>query len=185
LKKIILFLLLVSSLFGEAKVYLGSNYGSYEENFTNEIDAQSSTQVIGIKAGYGVREAYAVEIDLEYIDTQSKIFSSTPSSVSDGKKYGMNINFLKAFDFGIYILPYLKVGVGAGTMNIERTLQNRLYYGSYNVGSGIFIPLGDSYDLELGYNYKYTTYKSIETIAEKIMYESHVNIAYLGINVRF
>ena len=183
MKKIILFLLLVSSLFGEAKVYLGTNYGSYEENFTNSIDAQSSTQAFSIKAGYGRRGAYAVELALEYIQNQANIFST--KSQSDGDKYGMNINLLKAYDFGIYILPYLKVGIGAGTMTIDRTLQDRLYYSSYNIGTGLFIPINKTYDIELGYDYRYTTYQSIDTIAENVMYKSHINIAYLGINARF
>ena len=185
MKKIILFLLLLSSLFGEAKFYIGSSYGMLEEEFTDDIDAQSSTSVVTVKAGYGVREAYAVELALEYIDTQSKIFSSNSDTEFDGAKYGMNVSLLKAFDLDIYILPFIKAGFGAGSLTIERIMQNKLYYGSFNVGTGFFIPIAKNFDFELGYDYKYTSYEAIDTIAEKLSYQSHINIAYLGLNVRF
>ena len=185
MKKIILFLLLMSSLYAEAKIYLGANYGIIEEDFLDDIDASSSTGVFTIKAGYGVREAYAVELSLEYIDNKSKIFSSDSSTDVDGAKYGMNVNLIKAFDLGIFSLPYIKAGFGAGFFDIERVLQNRLFYSSFNLGTGIFIPIDDNLDFEIGYEYKYTSYEAVDTIAEQINYKSNTNIAYFGFNVRF
>ena len=185
MKKIILFLLLMSSLFAEAKVYFGTNYGIFEEDFLADIDASSSTSVATIKAGYGVREAYAVEISLEYIDNKAKIFSSDSNTDFDGAKYGMNVNLIKAFDLCIHILPYMKAGFGSGFFDVERVLQNRLFYSSFNLGTGVFIPINDNLDFEIGYEYKYTSYESVDTIAEQINYESNTNIAYFGFNVRF
>ena len=185
MKKIVLFLLLMSSLFAEAKVYFGANYGTFEEEFLTNTEASSSTNIATIKAGYGVREAYAVEISLEYIDNQSKIFSSDSNVDVDGTKYGMNVNLLKAFDLDIYLLPYMKMGFGAGFFDINRVLQNRLFYSSFNLGTGIFIPINENLDFEIGYEYKYTSYESVDIIAKQINHKSNANIAYFGFNVRF
>jgi len=185
LKIIILFLLLINTLFAEAKLYLGSNYGNFEEKFTNDIDATSSSQIAKVKLGYGVREAYAIELSLEYIENKSKIFSSDNEVDTDGDKYGVNVDLIKAFDLDIFVLPYLKAGFGSGWFDIQRELQNRLFYSSFNLGTGIFIPIGKNFDFELGYEYKYVSYESVDTIANKLNYTSNINEVYFGFNVRF
>ena len=185
LKIIIFFLLLINTLFAQAQIYIGSSYGILEEKFTNEIDAEASTNIAKIKLGYGVREAYAVELSLEYIDNQAKIFSSDPKVDSDGDKYGINVDVIKAFDLNQFALPYIKAGFGSGWFEVQRKFQNRLFYSSFNLSTGILIPFDKNIDFELGYEYKYISYESIDTIADKINYESNANIAYFGFIVRF
>jgi len=185
LKKIILFLLLVSSLYSDAKLYLGSSVGYFTEDFNNDIDAQSSTTIGRFKAGYGVREAYAIEFTLDYVQNRSKIFSSSNTQEFDGDKYGLNIEFVKAFDYDIFILPFLKAGFGTGFLDIQRETQNILHYGSYNVGVGSFIPISEHFDFEIGYDYKFLSYEAIDIVAKQVRYESNVNIFYFGFNVRY
>ncbi|MBU1658602.1 porin family protein [bacterium] len=180
MKKIILFLLLISSLYSDAKVYIGSSYGFLNEDYTNGIDAVSSAQMAKLKVGYGDRDAYAIEFSLEYIENNSKIFSA-----NDKEKYGFNVELVKALDFDIMINPFFKAGFGAGFLNVERAIQKTINYSSFNLGAGFFIPLNEHFDFEVGYDYKYLTYEGVDTIAEKISYESNVNVAYIGFNVRF
>lgn len=180
MKKILLFTLLLTSLYSDSKIYVGTSYGAYDEQFTGTLDAQSSSETVNIKVGYGDRKAYAVEFSVNRSETESKIFSN-----NDGIKYSINIELIKAFDFGIYINPFIKAGFGAGSMKIERELQNRLAFGSFNLGFGTFIPINDYFDLELGYNYKQISYETITYISQRISYESDVNTVYAGFNVRF
>jgi len=184
LKKITLFLTLVGSLFADPKFYVGSSYGVVEESFSN-IEAKSSTDIAKVKIGYGVREAYAIEISCDYIKNKAKIFSSDEKTTVDGDKFGVNVDVIKAFDFNTMILPFIKAGFGSGSLSINRVSQDKLFYGSFNLATGIFIPINNNFDLELGYEYKHISYESIDTIVEKIKYESNTNIAYFGFNVRF
>ncbi|GEM_PF-975054 len=179
-QKFILFLVLISTLSSDEKVYIGTGYGYHDENFNKDISAHSASNMGKLKFGYGDIKAYAIELSLDYIDNRSKIFSP-----NDNAKYGLNLDFVKAFDFNIPVNPFFKVGFGAGYFNVERELENSLSYGSFNLGGGLFIPLTGIIDLEIGYEHKYTTYQAVETIASKISYESSVNISYLGFNVRF
>ena len=180
MKKIILSLLLLTSLYADSKIYLGSSYGFFNEKFSDGIDAKSSSGVLKLKAGYGNREQYAIEFSVDYIDNKSNIFST-----NDGMKYGLNIEFVKAFDLDIYILPFFKVGFGSGSLEIDRQFQDKLHYGSFNLSTGIFIPINEHFDFELGYDYKYLSYEGIDTIAKQISYDSNVNTAYFGFNIRY
>ena len=180
MKKIVLFLLLLTSLYSDAKIYTGASYGYFDESFDGELDAENSNNSATFKIGYGDREAYAIEFSIDWVDNKSKIFSD-----NDKAKYALNIEFVKALDLDIYINPFFKAGFGAGNLKIDRELQEKLNFGSFNLGAGIFIPVNDNFDLELGYKYRYLTYERLDTIAENISYSSNVNTAYAGINVRF
>jgi opacity protein-like surface antigen len=184
LKKIILFLLLYSSIYADSHPYLGLSVGAYNEKFT-EFEAISSSQTATLKAGYGDIKAYAVEFSFEYANNKSKIFSSSADTAHDSDKYGLNVNLLKSFDFDIYVLPFVKVGFGTGFLKIDRALQKNLSYGSFNAAIGTFLPLNETIDLELGYEYRHVSYEKIDTVVDKISYGSNLNMAYMGLNYRF
>ncbi|MEA1982127.1 MAG: outer membrane beta-barrel protein [Campylobacterota bacterium] len=184
MKNIILFLLLISSLYGDAKVYVGFSGGTYTEVF-DDIDASSSASIITSKIGYGDRKAYGVEFSLDYAKNNSKIFSTSPDMHTDGDRYGFNVSLLKAFDFDIYALPFVKVGFGTGFLDIDRELQKNLTYGTFQLTLGTYIPLGDHFDIELGYEIKHTSYEAINTIVTQTSYGSKTNSAYLGVNYRY
>lgn len=180
MKKILLFTLLLTSLYSDSKIYIGASYGYFDEQFAGTLDAQSTAETTSIKIGYGDRKAYAVEFYVDRSENKSKIFSN-----NDRVKYSLNVELIKAFDFGIYINPFVKAGFGTGTLKIDRELQDRLHYGSYNLGVGTFIPINDHFDLEIGYSYKSISYENINYITEQTSYESDINTVYAGFNVRF
>ncbi len=161
---------------------MGVNYGVFSENFS-DIDAKSSSDIVTLKIGYGDIKAYAVEFSFDYMQNNSKIFSSTDVS-SDGDKIGFNINLLKSFDLN-YLYPFIKIGFGAGSLTIERALQDTLSYGSFQGSVGTYIPLSESFDIELGYELRHTSYESINTVVANTSYSSLINIAYFGINYRY
>mgnify|MGYP002639518430 FL=1 len=185
MKKIMLFLLLVSSTYAESpKTYLGASFGYLNENFTN-ADAQASMNSMKFKAGYGERKAYAVEFSLDYAQSKAKIFSSSNNVSSDGDRYGLNIDLVKGFDFDVYVLPFVKAGFGAGRMRVDRELQDKLSYGAFSVGAGFLIPINEHFDLEVVCDYKKTSYEKINLISSQIRYESNLNVLYFGFNTRF
>ena len=185
MKKLLLLLLTFSSLYSEAKFYIGANYGSFEESFNEDVEAFSSSSMMTLKVGYAQRETYGVEFSLDYAKNKSKIFSSDTDTEFDGDRYGLNVSLSKAFDYDIYILPYIKAGMGAGFFNDDRILDDKLYYGSFNVGGGILLPVNENLDFEIGYDYRYSSYESIDMVAEKVLFTSNISIAYFGFNVRY
>lgn len=180
MKKITLFLLLVTSLYSEAKVYLGVGSNLYNEKFINANDAQSFSYTNKIKIGYGDINRYAFEISLDKVKNESNLFSK-----DDSDKYGINVELIKAFNLNLAFNPFFKGGFGAGYMNIDRTLQDRLYYGSFNFGLGLFIPINKYSAFEVAYEYKRLTYEGIDVLVDNISYKSNLNSAYLGLNIYF
>ncbi len=185
MRHLILFFTLFASLHAfqyDAKFYMGVGGGIQYETFTKEYsDAQNTPYFGSLKFGYGDIRAYSVEFVLNYIDNKSNIFSP-----NDQARYGMDVMLLKAFDLTHYLYPYFRAGFGAGEMKVQRLLEDKIAYSSFNIGAGVFIPLAKSgFDLELNYEYRFTSYQSVDLIADKLKLQSHINQFYLGINYRF
>ena len=184
MKKVILIFFFTINLFAEAQPYIGLNYGAIYDKLST-ANASSTSQFLNLKAGYGVRKSYAVEIYLEYIQNRSKIFSSNPTTQYDGDKYAINVELVKSFDFDIYILPFIKAGFGAGSFKVVRSLDNKISYGSFNLGTGFYIPISKYYDIELGYRYKSISNEGLDLVSQIIVHTSNANVAYVGFNLRY
>lgn len=183
LKKLLLTLLFGASLFADAKIYIGGAYGLYNESYAYSASALPDTtdNALKLKVGYGMRDSYAVEFSLDYID-----HADYNNHKATGKaKYGFNVALMKAYDWGIYINPYIKAGFGAGILDNKGNTEQSLTYGSFDAATGFFLPINESYDLELSYEYKHLTYEKQQILDSSIRNESHVNTLYLGFNVRF
>lgn len=176
LKKIILFsLLLTSFAFGESKIYFGTGYLNINEqiDFANSsLEETITSDAVRLKAGYGNREAYAVEFGLDYIN-------------ANPKQYAFDISLIKAFDWSIYVNPFIKVGFGAGILDNRDNDNKSLTFGSFNLGGGLFIPMGEHFDIELSYEYKNRSFQKVNQLDETESRTSHLNLGYIGMNVRF
>lgn len=174
-KTLLLSLLLTTLAFGESKIYMGTGYGSTntQTDFANSpVEETTSSDLVRFKLGYGIREAYAIEFSMDYIN-------------SDPKKYGFDISLIKAFDWDIYVNPFIKAGFGAGILDNRDNTDKSLTYGSFNLGGGLFIPMGETFDVELSYEYKNRSYEKVNEFDGTESRTSHVNLAYIGFNVRF
>ncbi len=176
---ILFFIILSTSIYAESKIYFGAGYSNVSEEF-NDVDAESSSDAAMVKLGYGLREAYAIELSIYNIKNDSSVFSS-----EDGDKIGVDIELVKAFETGTVLYPFFKAGFGAGYMQVDRELEDKLNFGSFNLGVGTFIALNENFDLELGYKYKTISYESVDMISEVVNYKSESSSAYFGINARF
>jgi hypothetical protein len=181
MKKILFtFLFLGSALLAEAEFYIGVGYMYINESLSDNSSTKINNNGAKIKFGYGERKAYAVEFSLNYIDNNSALLS-----IDDKEKYGFDIELMKAWDFDIYALPFIRVGFGAGQMNsTARTGKNSISYGSFNGSLGTLLPLSESFDLEIAYEYKYISYQKTNATLSGYP-KSHQNSVYTGINYRF
>jgi len=182
LKKLLYLLPLLSSLvLAEAKIYFGTAYTYNSESLSyNGSDKSFQNNGARIKIGYGDIRAYAVEFSLEYIDNKEAVFAA-----NDGEKIGFNLELLKAFDWDIYVYPFFKAGFGAGYLKTDADIVNQsLTYGSWNLGTGIFIPYNESFDIELAYEYKTLSYQKTDPALTQSP-SSDLNSIYFGVNFRF
>lgn len=177
MKKILILATLLSSLYAKTGFYVGANIGGVDEIFKNYDDKETTLQKTTLKVGYGNIKAYAIEFSLEQMTTSENVFSN-----KDSNRYNFNVELLKALDLHTFINPYIKAGFGTGRMKMANS-QERLRYGSYNLGAGAFIPLKYGFDFEIGYSYRYYSYEKLDTTNK--VYKSHQNSLYTGVNYRF
>ncbi len=175
-------MLLCSSVYADAKLYLGLGYANINEKFDNLDVKRKSLDAGRIKIGYGIRENYAIELSIEGIKNEAKILSDR-----DEDRYGANIELVKSLDLDTFIYPYFKAGFGAGSMKTTRDdTEQSLSYGNFNFGLGTYIAINEHFDFELGYEYKQISYERIDLDATtKIGYKSKANVFYFGLNTRF
>ncbi len=181
MKQLVLLLIFITSLYGEAKIYMGANAAyQYEILYTSKKKAFNNTQNYGIKLGYGDIKAYSVEFSIDYIPNKASFFSD-----NDSEKYNFNIELLKSFDLNMFFIPYAKVGFGTGSMSSERALQSDITYGSFNGGIGAFIPYSEYIDLEIGYLYKRISYEKFNLLSRYETPTADQSNTYIGCNFRF
>lgn len=174
MKKIILILLSLTTLLSaESQIYTGIGYG-YFNTSTEEAgslkEESISANLARFKIGYGSREAYAIEFSLDYIDASPK-------------RYAFDVSLIKAFDFDIYVNPFAKIGFGAGALDNSDNDKTSLRYGSFNLGGGLYVPLGEHSDIELSYEYKNISYQTEEGAVSNAT--GHTNTLYIGFNIRY
>jgi len=187
LRKILLTVLFSAALWAEAGVYIGAGGTIYNEDFifnstgfaANEMSA--TYQGAKVKVGYGDRKAYAIEFSLSYGEYDKNIFSD-----NDREQFFVDIDIVKAFDFDIYVYPFIKFGFGAGKLKIDRKLDSSITSGSFQAGGGFYIPLFDSdFELEASAVYRWKHFEGIDLVGDPADIESSMIEPYIGLGYRF
>ncbi|MEE8589476.1 MAG: hypothetical protein V3S80_09055, partial [Sulfurimonadaceae bacterium] len=70
-------------------------------------------------------------------------------------------------------------------MKVERQLEESLTFSSFNFGGGVRYVINQTYDFDLGLNYKLRTWQAISLISEQVKVTSHLVNPYIGINYHF
>lgn len=172
--------------FAEAQPYVGLGGVSSTEHFsvknpgTAERDGQALFGAVQIKAGYGDIKAYAVEIDLGYGRYDKNIFST-----KDTDYYYFDLSLVKAFDFGIGMYPFFKVGFGTGELEVERPFENSMSSGSFFGGIGLFVPISGSFEFEASVIYRDKSWEGLDMVGDETVSSSVIVEPYLGLNLRF
>ncbi len=180
--RIFLVLLALSiSLFAEHKGYVGFSIEDSSEYFAiNGKEQFASAPQFKIKGGYGDIGGFSVEASFSYMDYATNIFSE-----NDGAALMLDITVYKGWDVGYDLYPYLGLGIGMGDMKVDRELESSLTFSSFNFGGGIRYVISNTYDFDLGVNYKLRTWQTISLVADKINVTSHLINPYIGINYHF
>lgn len=176
LKKITLFLLFLTTLaFGEAQLYVGTGlgYANVKADLANSsLEETFSEDLMRLKFGYGDRKAYGVEFTLDYVN-------------SDPKKYAFDVSLIKAFDWDIYVNPFVKAGFGGGVLDNRDNENKSLTYGNFHAGAGVYVPLVADFELELAYEYKHRSYQKKNELDITENRTANINYGYIGVNYRF
>ena len=178
---LLVLLTLYVSLLAEHKGYVGFSIEDSSEYFSISGEEKFvSAPQYKIKAGYGDIGGYTVEASFSYMDYDKNVFSK-----NDGAALMLDITLYKGWEVGYNLYPYLGIGIGMGDMDVDRTLESSLTFSSFNFGGGLRYVISNTYDFDIGLNYKLRTWQTISLVTDNINVTSHLVNPYIGINYHF
>lgn len=189
MKKILLISLLCSSfVFAGAKVYMGVLGGSSSEAFSKPTSQTITSPIAKVVLGYGNYKSYSIELGWIYNQNSQNYFSNNGSK--DGLKYSLDLNLVKAFDFGEPVYPFFKLGIGGGYLNTNITTTSSttvksLNFSSFDAGGGFTYLISKRFSFELSVTYKHRNYQKIDQASSGQSIASNVVATLAGVIYRF
>ncbi len=152
---------LASSAF--ADVYVGVDYGSVGNTDKRTIDnASSATQDnqysdLGVKLGFGTDGDWKMQFKLSKISYDKAIFDETNKELTE-----FGFDFIKEFEVSKSAYPFIKFGMGVGSMDVVGYSEPTIKEASLNGGVGISYKAIDHLYLIAGVDYVYRKWQDIE-----------------------
>ena len=159
---------------------LGS-INTIEGGVTSELREENSG--VNVKYIYGRDGAQKYQVRGTYLHYSEALFDDTNKDL-----YELGFDFIQEFDAQHDIYPYVKIGLGLGSMAIENTSKPRIYTLSFNAGFGISFKLPEDFYMVLGFEYLGRQWQDINyiTTTEKELSTFSYGLGlYLGVNYGF
>ena len=168
-----------------ASSYVGLDIARANNTLKGGITAsqRETSSAVGLKYIYGKDGSSKYQVRLSYNHYFDPIFDDKNQDL-----YDLGFDYIHEFGAQYDIYPYVKVGVGLGTMSVDNVSQSHINAISFNAGFGISFRLPEHFYLVTGFEYlgrswqdiKYTTSQD-ETLST---YSYGLGV-YVGVNYGF
>ena len=149
-KNIILTLVAVAFTDLSADSYAGLDvFGSINTvkgGITSELREKNSG--VSLKYGFGRDGAQKYQVRGTYVHYNEPLFDEKNRGL-----YELGFDFIQEFDAQHDVSPYVKVGLGLGSMPIANVSISKIYALALNAGFGISFRLPDDFNLVTGFEY--------------------------------
>lgn len=175
-----------------ADVYVGVEYGAASNTHEREVTgAGSGTSEydkdysdIKLKIGGGEDGGVKVQATLSFIEYDESIFDNTNKDYIE-----VGLDLIKEFEVNKNVYPFIKGGLGVGSMDVEGYSESSITGVSLNLGAGLSFKATDNFYLVGGVDYVYRKWQDIEyTIGWSTVTVSTTDSAlkpYIGANFKF
>ncbi|MGD9655043.1 MAG: outer membrane protein [Sulfuricurvum sp.] len=175
-----------------ADVYVGVEYGAASNteewewtgasNGTREYD--NDYRDIKLKIGGGEDGGVKVQATLSFIKFDDIVFDATNKDYIE-----VGVDLIKEFEVNKNVYPFIKGGLGVGSMDVEGYNQSSILAVSVNVGAGVSFKATDNFYFVGGIDYVYRDWQDIEyTTGLSTTTVNMTNSAlkpYIGANFKF
>jgi opacity protein-like surface antigen len=182
--------LLVNSAF--ADVYVGVEYGMASSETEQEASGYINGSVKGdndykdikFKVGAGEDGGLKFQATLSLISFDVTLFDDTNSDYVE-----IGVDLIKEFETSPQVYPFVKVGLGAGSMSVDGYSESDINAVSVNIGAGISYKATENLYLIGGIDYIGRSWQDIEynysTISFTISTSDSGFKPYIGANYKF
>lgn len=146
----------------DSGLYMGVEYGKAGNKHEVTVDSYSATidndySDVKFKIGSGTDGGVKFQGTFSMISYKDSIFDSTNK---DLKEFGFDI--IKEFEVAPSVYPFLKIGMGIGTMDVEGYTEDSIMGVSFNVGAGVSYKVIDHLYLLAGVDYVGRKWQDVE-----------------------
>lgn len=179
------FLLLYGSAMLQASSYAGLDLSRAQNTVKGGVtaDLRETSNSVALKYGYGKDGGRKYQARIDYLHYSSPLFDEKNQDL-----YGLGFDFIQEFDAQHDIYPYVKIGVGLGSMAIEEASKSNIPSISFNAGFGISFRLPEHFYLVTGFEYLGRRWQEISytTTKEKSLSTYSYGLGlYVGVNYGF
>ena len=191
MKKIVLATLFASSVISSAAmadVYMGVEYGAAnstetQKDYTGSTDYKNNYSDLKFKIGGGSEDGIKFQAYFSKIDyAEGEFIVEEANSL-----YEFGFDIIKEFEATSSIYPFLKVGMGAGVMDTEITVDGYAREVSFNIGAGVSYKVIDHIYILAGVDYVYRKWNDIVDNSGIYTLETSDSGVkpYIGVNYEF
>jgi len=175
--------LLATSLI--ASSYVGFDVGRSKTTINGGVTAsqRETSSVFGLKYIYGKDGSSKYQVRLSYNHYFDPIFDEHNQDL-----YDLGFDYIHEFDAQHDIYPYVKIGMGLGTMSIDNASRSHINALSFNAGFGVSFRLPKHFYLVTGFEYVGRSWQDIDyvTATEKSLTTYSYGLGlYVGVNYGF
>ena len=177
-----------------ADVYVGVEYGAASN--THEVEANllgyrasgeadNDYKDIKLKVGAGEDGGVKLQGTLSFISYDETIFDATNK---DYIEFGLDL--IKEFEVNKQFYPFIKGGMGVGSMDVEGYAEDSILAVSFNLGAGLSFKATENVALIAGIDYVYRKWQDVEyrygssTLLTVSVTDDAVK-PYIGVNFQF
>lgn len=190
MKKILLAAMLTSGLMAaDSGLYMGVEYGKSTNDQKFTVDSYSATlendySDLKFKIGGGTDGDVKFQGTLSMISYTDSIFDS---SHKDLMEFGFDV--IKEFEVSPAFYPFLKIGLGVGSMDVDGYTDDKILAVSFNLGAGISYKVIDHLYVLAGVDYvgrKWQDIKATDGFSTVTISTTDSGVKpYIGMNYRF
>ncbi|MBU0721377.1 porin family protein [bacterium] len=188
MKNKILLGLLVGSLAmssASADMYVGVEYGvasntdKIESSSGGSAEQDNAYSDLKLKIGGGEDGGIKAQISLSMITYDKTIFDYTNKDLAE-----LGVDIIKEFEVTKDIYPFLKVGLGYGSMTVEGYAEDSIAEVSFNFGAGVSYKAMEHVYLIAGIDFIGRTWQDIQAVYTYSTTGSATK-PYVGLNYQF
>lgn len=173
-------------------MYVGVEYGAASNThefeatgaLSGSADHDNDYNDIKLKVGAGEDGGVKLQGRLSFISYDESIFDDTNK---DYVEFGLDL--IKEFEVNKQFYPFIKGGMGVGSMDVEGYTEDSILAVSFNLGAGLSFKATDNISLLAGVDYVYRKWQDIEyTYGWSTVTVSTTDDAlkpYIGVNFQF
>jgi len=189
MKKIVLAATLLASglMAADSGIYVGVEYGTAKNSTTFDFSSVGSANVdnnykdVKFKLGGGTDGGTKYQGTLSLISYDEAIFDDTNKDLME-----FGFDMIKEFEVAPSVYPFLKIGIGAGTMDVVGYNEDSILGVSFNVGAGVSYKVVDHLYLLAGVDYIARKWQDIESYTYGTVSTTDSAFKpYIGANYRF